>query len=264
MRSWNSTSAAPGAGARSTPRPAPAVDEIGASDRHFGGGWHHALQTSPRPRKVHIMASSLIEPIARFGFAARGAVYIMVGVLAARAAAGRAAAPPTRSGAVRDDRTPRRERRAARRARPRPRRLRGVAFRAGGPRPRRQGQRRQGTGGARGFMRPAASSMPASPSPRAASGPGGLGLGARLGGATRSPSPGARGRSASAAPPSSAPALYQFYKAWAAKFEEHLRIGQMSAERAALGAAHRPLRPRRARRHVPDHRLVPRPRRAAT
>jgi uncharacterized protein DUF1206 len=35
------------------------------------------------------MASSLIEPIARFGFAARGAVYVMVGVLAAGAAAGK-------------------------------------------------------------------------------------------------------------------------------------------------------------------------------
>jgi hypothetical protein len=35
------------------------------------------------------MASSVIEPIARFGFAARGAVYVMVGVLAAGAAAGR-------------------------------------------------------------------------------------------------------------------------------------------------------------------------------
>jgi hypothetical protein len=35
------------------------------------------------------MASSLIEPIARIGFAARGAVYVMVGVLAAGAAAGR-------------------------------------------------------------------------------------------------------------------------------------------------------------------------------
>jgi hypothetical protein len=34
------------------------------------------------------MASSLIEPIARAGFGARGAVYVMVGVLAARAAAG--------------------------------------------------------------------------------------------------------------------------------------------------------------------------------
>jgi uncharacterized membrane protein YidH (DUF202 family) len=34
------------------------------------------------------MASSLIEPIARVGFAARGAVYVMVGVLAARAAVG--------------------------------------------------------------------------------------------------------------------------------------------------------------------------------
>jgi uncharacterized protein DUF1206 len=34
------------------------------------------------------MASSLIEPIARVGFAARGSVYVMVGVLAARAAAG--------------------------------------------------------------------------------------------------------------------------------------------------------------------------------
>jgi len=34
------------------------------------------------------MASSVIEPIARFGLAARGAVYMMVGFLAARAAAG--------------------------------------------------------------------------------------------------------------------------------------------------------------------------------
>jgi uncharacterized protein DUF1206 len=34
------------------------------------------------------MASSPIEPIARVGFTARGAVYIMIGILAARAAAG--------------------------------------------------------------------------------------------------------------------------------------------------------------------------------
>lgn len=34
------------------------------------------------------MASSLLEPIARVGFTARGAVYIMIGILAARAAVG--------------------------------------------------------------------------------------------------------------------------------------------------------------------------------
>ena len=46
------------------------------------------------------MASSLIEPIARVGFAARGAVYMMVGVLAALAAAGRGRTTDA-SGAVR-------------------------------------------------------------------------------------------------------------------------------------------------------------------
>jgi len=46
------------------------------------------------------MASSLIEPIARVGFAARGAVYMMVGVLAARAAAGQGRTTDA-SGAVR-------------------------------------------------------------------------------------------------------------------------------------------------------------------
>jgi hypothetical protein len=47
------------------------------------------------------MASSLIEPIARVGFAARGAVYVMVGVLAARAAAGHGRTTDAR-GAVRE------------------------------------------------------------------------------------------------------------------------------------------------------------------
>jgi len=47
------------------------------------------------------MAFSLIEPIARAGFAARGAVYVMVGVLAARAAAGQGGRTTDASGAVR-------------------------------------------------------------------------------------------------------------------------------------------------------------------
>lgn len=47
------------------------------------------------------MASSLIEPIARVGFAARGAVYVMVGVLAARAAAGQGGRTTDAHGAVR-------------------------------------------------------------------------------------------------------------------------------------------------------------------
>jgi hypothetical protein len=48
------------------------------------------------------MASSLIEPIARAGFAARGAVYIMMGVLAARAAAGQGGRTTDARGAVRE------------------------------------------------------------------------------------------------------------------------------------------------------------------
>jgi hypothetical protein len=47
------------------------------------------------------MASSLIEPIARAGFAARGAVYIMMGVLAARAAAGQGGRTTDARGAMR-------------------------------------------------------------------------------------------------------------------------------------------------------------------
>ena len=47
------------------------------------------------------MASSVIEPIARVGFAARGAVYVMVGVLAARAAAGLGGRTTDAQGAVR-------------------------------------------------------------------------------------------------------------------------------------------------------------------
>lgn len=47
------------------------------------------------------MASSLLEPIARVGFAARGAVYIMMGVLAARAAAGQGGRTTDARGAVR-------------------------------------------------------------------------------------------------------------------------------------------------------------------
>lgn len=47
------------------------------------------------------MASSLIEPVARLGFAARGAVYVMVGVLAARAAAGQGGRTTDAHGAVR-------------------------------------------------------------------------------------------------------------------------------------------------------------------
>jgi hypothetical protein len=46
------------------------------------------------------MAFNLLEPIARFGFAARGTVYVMVGVLAALAAAG-GGRPTDASGAVR-------------------------------------------------------------------------------------------------------------------------------------------------------------------
>jgi len=48
------------------------------------------------------MASSVIEPIARVGFAARGAVYIMMGVLAARAAAGAGGRTTDAHGAVRE------------------------------------------------------------------------------------------------------------------------------------------------------------------
>jgi hypothetical protein len=47
------------------------------------------------------MASSLIEPIARVGFAARGAVYLMLGFLAARAAAGEGGRTTNARGAVR-------------------------------------------------------------------------------------------------------------------------------------------------------------------
>jgi hypothetical protein len=47
------------------------------------------------------MASPLIEPIARAGFAARGVVYIVVGVLAARAAAGQGGPATDAHGAVR-------------------------------------------------------------------------------------------------------------------------------------------------------------------
>jgi hypothetical protein len=48
------------------------------------------------------MASSLIEPIARVGFAARGVVYVVVGVLAARAALGRGGRATDAQGAVRE------------------------------------------------------------------------------------------------------------------------------------------------------------------
>jgi hypothetical protein len=47
------------------------------------------------------MASSLIEPIARVGLAARGAVYIMIGILAAGTAAGQGGRPTDARGAVR-------------------------------------------------------------------------------------------------------------------------------------------------------------------
>jgi len=47
------------------------------------------------------MASSVIEPIARFGLAARGVVYVVVGVLAAKSAAGRGGRTTDREGAVR-------------------------------------------------------------------------------------------------------------------------------------------------------------------
>ena len=48
------------------------------------------------------MASSLLEPIARVGFAARGVVYVMMGVLAARAAAGQGGRTTDAHGAVRE------------------------------------------------------------------------------------------------------------------------------------------------------------------
>jgi hypothetical protein len=47
------------------------------------------------------MAFSLLEPIARAGFAARGAVYVMVGYLAARSAAGQGGHSTDARGAVR-------------------------------------------------------------------------------------------------------------------------------------------------------------------
>lgn len=47
------------------------------------------------------MASPVIEPIARFGLAARGVVYVAVGVLAARAAAGQGGRTTDARGAVR-------------------------------------------------------------------------------------------------------------------------------------------------------------------
>ena len=47
------------------------------------------------------MASRAIEPIARFGLAARGVVYVVVGVLAARAAAGQGGRTTDARGAVR-------------------------------------------------------------------------------------------------------------------------------------------------------------------
>jgi hypothetical protein len=47
------------------------------------------------------MASSVIEPIARFGLAARGIVYVAVGVLAARAAAGQGGRTTDARGAMR-------------------------------------------------------------------------------------------------------------------------------------------------------------------
>jgi hypothetical protein len=48
------------------------------------------------------MAFSLLEPIARAGFAARGAVYVMVGFLAARSAAGQGGHTTDAKGAVRE------------------------------------------------------------------------------------------------------------------------------------------------------------------
>jgi hypothetical protein len=48
------------------------------------------------------MASSLIDPVARVGFAARGAVYAIIGVLAARAAAGTGGRTTGTAGAVRE------------------------------------------------------------------------------------------------------------------------------------------------------------------
>src|SRR5688572_13518690 len=68
------------------PRPTPVVKR--SEPPEFPGRVASRLTNEAGPRKVHIMASSLIEPIARVGFAARGAVYMMVGVLAARAAVG--------------------------------------------------------------------------------------------------------------------------------------------------------------------------------
>ena len=47
------------------------------------------------------MVRSLLEPIARVGFAARGAVYVMVGILAARSAAGQGGDTTDARGAVR-------------------------------------------------------------------------------------------------------------------------------------------------------------------
>ena len=47
------------------------------------------------------MARSLLEPVARLGFAARGALYIVVGVLAATAAAGYGGRTTGPDGAVR-------------------------------------------------------------------------------------------------------------------------------------------------------------------
>ena len=47
------------------------------------------------------MVRSVVEPIARFGLAARGVVYVVIGTLAARAAAGKGGGATDREGAVR-------------------------------------------------------------------------------------------------------------------------------------------------------------------
>ena len=216
------------------------------------------------PRKVHIMASSLIEPIARVGFAARGVVYVVVGVLAARAAAGQGGRTTDTQGAVRDDRSRRRQRRAAPRPRRRPGRLRGVALRAGG--------RATSTTRAAGMKGLAVRAGYA--------GSGLIHLGAGLHRGRLRGLAAARGRCADwvarvlaepLGPVGGRPAWAPAW--WARGCTSSTRRGprssrstcardRMSAERAALVAAHRALRPGRPRGDLRHHRMVPRPGRA--
>ena len=157
----------------------------------FGGGGISALQRRRAAVKFTLWPRSLIDPIARVGFAARG-VRLRRGGHPGRAGRRRGGRPDHRC--ARRGAGDRALRRAAAIA---PvvlgvglAGLRGVAVRAGVARPRRQGQRAQGPRGARGVRRPAASATRPGRSPRAASASPRGRLDPRRGRRARWPSPG--------------------------------------------------------------------------